>query len=573
MPASGRRLHSGGFVLAALLLAVVSVVVIDGAMRFADDARALQRSQAAINALGNLLSNQRDAISALNGYMLGLGDDQRSRHLRAVERLQIDLQALQGMVAQGTVRAEDVATLREKIAARVALAELMRRQFESDGAAAASALARNGGAAAHDAAIEQAIATLSEAQTADLQRQAQSFERSSQQLLVAASLGIPISLLILGAIYLILRQQIDTRVVAERSAAESHRELNQSALKMGEVSRNMQRLSAYASLLQTSENTDEALEITKVSLSALLPDCGGSVYLRAAEGEELNLTIDWNEHWASSRNELLAHDCWAVRRSQPFASEPSTAQLRCHHIQPGGRAAEASTWCFPLFAQGEFLGLLYMSGPAGVEGQELAENAAEQLSLALANLRMRQQLRDQSIRDPLTGLFNRRYLDESLTREQGRCQRKTAPLSVLMLDVDHFKKFNDSYGHQSGDTALQLISEVLRDTASRGTDIVARYGGEEFCIILPDTDEEGAHEVAERIRLKINALAIPRGEDKEPVSVTASFGIATCGADCPAGDSSQIISRADQALYVAKSLGRNRVEIFRDDQLALVSAS
>lgn len=569
MPASGRRLHSGGFVLAALLLAVVSVVVIDGAMRFADDARALQRSQAAINALGNLLSNQRDAISALNGYMLGLGDDQRSRHLRAVERLQIDLQALQGMVAQGTVRAEDVATLREKIAARVALAELMRRQFESDGAAAASALARNGGAAAHDAAIEQAIATLSEAQTADLQRQAQSFERSSQQLLVAASLGIPISLLILGAIYLILRQQIDTRVVAERSAAESHRELNQSALKMGEVSRNMQRLSAYASLLQTSENTDEALEITKVSLSALLPDCGGSVYLRAAEGEELNLTIDWNEHWASSRNELLAHDCWAVRRSQPFASEPSTAQLRCHHIQPGGRAAEASTWCFPLFAQGEFLGLLYMSGPAGVEGQELAENAAEQLSLALANLRMRQQLRDQSIRDPLTGLFNRRYLDESLTREQGRCQRKTAPLSVLMLDVDHFKKFNDTHGHGGGDALLSAVGGLLRKI-SRATDIPCRYGGEEFTVILPETDAMAAAGVADKIRSAIAEMQVMH-EGRALSRVTASLGVACL--PVAEGSLDALMESADAALYRAKQAGRNRVELASDASTTPVPAA
>ena len=569
MPASGRRLHSGGFVLAALLLAVVSVVVIDGAMRFADDARALQRSQAAINALGNLLSNQRDAISALNGYMLGLGDDQRSRHLRAVERLQIDLQALQGMVAQGTVRAEDVATLREKIAARVALAELMRRQFESDGAAAASALARNGGAAAHDAAIEQAIATLSEAQTADLQRQAQSFKRSSQQLLVAASLGIPISLLILGAIYLILRQQIDTRVVAERSAAESHRELNQSALKMGEVSRNMQRLSAYASLLQTSENTDEALEITKVSLSALLPDCGGSVYLRAAEGEELNLTIDWNEHWASSRNELLAHDCWAVRRSQPFASEPSTAQLRCHHIQPGGRAAEASTWCFPLFAQGEFLGLLYMSGPAGVEGQELAENAAEQLSLALANLRMRQQLRDQSIRDPLTGLFNRRYLDESLTREQGRCQRKTAPLSVLMLDVDHFKKFNDTHGHGGGDALLSAVGGLLRKI-SRATDIPCRYGGEEFTVILPETDAMAAAGVADKIRSAIAEMQVMH-EGRALSRVTASLGVACL--PVAEGSLDALMESADAALYRAKQAGRNRVELASDASTTPVPAA
>ena len=560
MRANSRFLHSWSFLLAALLLAVVSLLVIQGAMRLVNDSRALQRNQATLTSLSNLLSNQRDASAALRGYLLGLSDDQlRQRHLRAVERVQLDLQALQASLRatrdSEALDGEALSSLREKIATRAALSALSLRQFETRGPEAASRTIGDGGGMALDSLIEQSIIDLSKSQAVKLESHAQSFELSSQRLLVASSLGIPVSLLILGAVYLLLRRQIDTRIEAERAAAEWHSELNQSVEKMSDISRSMQRLSAYVGLLQTSENLDEALEITRVSLSSLLPDCGGSIYLRGHDEEGLRLAAQWNDHWADSVDSLSSHDCWAVRRSQPFVSEPSTAQLRCHHIKSGGRADEAATWCFPLFAQGEFLGLLYLSGPASMAGQTLAESASEQLSLSLANLRMRQQLREQSIRDPLTGLFNRRYLNESLTREQARCQRQQRPLSVLMLDVDHFKKFNDSHGHGGGDALLQAVGGTLRKL-SRGTDIPCRYGGEEFTVILPETDAAAALAVGEKIRLAIAAMSVVY-EGKPLSKVTASLGAATLATG--EGNLEALMESADAALYRAKQQGRNRV--------------
>lgn len=184
-----------------------------------------------------------------------------------------------------------------------------------------------------------------------------------------------------------------------------------------------------------------------------------------------------------------------------------------------------------------------------------------------------EQLRVLASTDPLTGLANRRVLTELLDRELARNVRTSSMLSAMMIDVDHFKRFNDTHGHQAGDRCLQLIAEVLRDVAGRGTDIVARYGGEEFCIILPDTGEEAARRLAERIRLRVMEVDIPVGsEDGASVRVTASFGIATCGPDCADGDTDELIKRADRALYVAKSRGRNRVEAFRPDYLNLADA-
>lgn len=176
-----------------------------------------------------------------------------------------------------------------------------------------------------------------------------------------------------------------------------------------------------------------------------------------------------------------------------------------------------------------------------------------------------EQLRVLASTDPLTGLANRRALTELLDREVVRTARLRCALSAIMIDVDHFKAFNDTHGHQAGDRCLQLIADVLQDTASRGTDIVARYGGEEFCIILPETDARGAFGVAERIRLRIEALAVP-GEGGATTHVTASFGIATIGRDEEKSELSteELITGADRALYLAKSRGRNRVEIFSD---------
>ncbi|WP_151797154.1 GGDEF domain-containing protein, partial [Acinetobacter nosocomialis] len=148
----------------------------------------------------------------------------------------------------------------------------------------------------------------------------------------------------------------------------------------------------------------------------------------------------------------------------------------------------------------------------GDNAQELAsltvaEAAAEQLSLALHNLRLRETLRQQSIRDPLTGLFNRRYLEEALNHELSRCTRRVQPLSVLMLDVDHFKQCNDLHGHSGGDRVLAAIGELLL-AQTRGEDICCRYGGEELTIILPEVDLATASAMAEKLRAGIDGLQV-----------------------------------------------------------------
>jgi len=179
-----------------------------------------------------------------------------------------------------------------------------------------------------------------------------------------------------------------------------------------------------------------------------------------------------------------------------------------------------------------------------------AEQALAQLTSSLESL---------SITDSLTGLANRRRFDEVLNTEYGRHLRSEGELSLIMLDIDHFKAFNDTYGHLKGDDCLREVGRVLRETVSRAADLPARYGGEEFACILPETDRNGAVMIAEQIRRGIEALAIPHSGSSAAAYVTASLGVVT--AECVSGVSpEEILAQADELLYQAKASGRNRIQ-------------
>jgi len=169
--------------------------------------------------------------------------------------------------------------------------------------------------------------------------------------------------------------------------------------------------------------------------------------------------------------------------------------------------------------------------------------------------------------DGLTGIHNRRYFDEQLGKELARTLREDRPLSVIMMDIDHFKAFNDHYGHGAGDKCLQKVAQALTDTLSRPSDALCRYGGEEFVALLPGSDIDGARVVAERLRQAVEALAIGHEYSETGSVVTVSLGVSTAVPDRPKNpdenlesDSDSVLKRADEALYRAKRAGRNRVD-------------
>lgn len=555
MAERARNAQLTGFGLAALLLVLVGAFVIAIAMRFVDGAQQRQRTHDAISAIESVQRVTLTAVAAQNAFLLTDDRDARTRYWAASQDARHALDGLQRELDPASTPA--LATLQTALNERFAISDAIVERHQAEGLAASQPMVGDGATAPIDRRLDAAFASILQRERDRLVAQTEAAERSAQWLLIAASLGIPLSLLILGVVYQMLRREIETRRKAELAADASHCELNTSVEQLTRVSRDMQRLSSYASLLQSCDNAEEALSITEVSLAALLPDTAGTVYLlrNDEDGERAEVAAEWGDHVVPSAPTPAAHDCWAMRRVQPFPTDPSTAELRCSHVDHDAAVDTGATLCIPLNAATESLGLLYLSGSAPLPSETLAVTAAEQLSMALANLRMKETLRNQSIRDPLTGLYNRRFLEESLAREYARCTRKQAPLSVLMLDVDHFKKFNDSFGHPGGDALLAAVGKLLR-TTSRAGDIPCRFGGEEFTVIMPETDLDGAIARAEEIRLAIEAMIVHH-EGKPLARVTASLGASVYPHRAATIES--LLETADQALYQAKAGGRNRV--------------
>jgi len=248
----------------------------------------------------------------------------------------------------------------------------------------------------------------------------------------------------------------------------------------------------------------------------------------------------------------------------------STSELRCPHID---EATSRGAVCAPLAAEGESLGVLHVQlrqsvpdrqrAAALAERERLTRTLAEQLELALANFRLRETLREQSARDQLTGLFNRRYMEESLDRELRRASREDYTLGLLMMDLDHFKDLNDGFGHAAGDLMLRAVGGFL-GSAVRGDDVACRFGGEEFVVILPRASRENTRRRAEGLRQGMKRLQ-PEPSGPGRASLTISIGVACAPEHGETRE--QLVHAADVALYRAKTLGRDRVEVASDRDL------
>lgn len=292
----------------------------------------------------------------------------------------------------------------------------------------------------------------------------------------------------------------------------------------------------------------------------------GALYLFKPSRNALELQGNWGKLDGGNLT-FVPDSCWALRKGKPHWSKLSEGHLMCSHLK---KNTTSLNLCIPMMARGEALGILLLqydetridafdlSSQDWRESQKaLATSVATQAALSLAALRLRESLRDQSVRDPLTGLFNRRFMQESLDRELLRATRKSRPISVIFLDIDSFKRFNDVFGHAAGDSVLCAVAELMRSFC-RADDVLCRFGGEEFILILTEATEEEAATRMNQFREKVKRLALHyRGNILDPISV--SVGIATFPKN---GSSAEALLRAaDQAMYESKTQGRDRVSV------------
>lgn len=353
-----------------------------------------------------------------------------------------------------------------------------------------------------------------------------------------------------------ISRDITARVQSEEALRQASEKLQDLVQEYGRRNLEINLINKMSGLLQSCLSCREAYPIIVRYTQKVFPGMSGALFLLDPDKNLVEAVSSWGE---SLSGELVfaPKDCWALRRS---AIHVSSQEMRCRHV-PG--TLEGNYICIPLTALGEPLGMLHLQG-SGELSEKLTESTkrlalalANHIALSLANLKLRETQSYQVIHDPLTGLFNRRYLEETLKREIHRVRRKGASLGVMMLDLDHFKRYNDTLGHEAGDNLLRALGNFLQ-TQVRQEDMACRYGGEEFVLVLPEASLEVAKERAEVIRQGVSHLQVyHQGQLLE--NITVSLGVAIFPEHGSTGD--EVVRAADNAMYQAKAAGRNRVVV------------
>jgi diguanylate cyclase (GGDEF)-like protein len=349
---------------------------------------------------------------------------------------------------------------------------------------------------------------------------------------------------------LALSRQIEKQKRLQQELESSRLILTSRVEELDQHNREIRLLNEVGDVFQACLSTAEAYPVVAQYAPKLLPGTSGGLYVHEPAKDLLAIVAEWG----ATPPETAAfkpEDCWALRLGRVHAVTADSGLPPCRHSpsRPG-----AGLLCVPLSAMGESLGLFHVSR-CPEPAQAFAVSVAEHIGLALSNLKLRSTLKELSIHDPLTGLHNRRYMEEALELELRRAERKELHVGLIMLDIDHFKEFNDSFGHAAGDELLRSLGAAMREHLRAG-DVACRYGGEEFLLILPEAGLEVTCRRAEQLRLHVKQMALSHlNKPLEPVSISLGVAVFPDHGQVP----DELIKSADAALYQAKRQGRDRV--------------
>lgn len=351
----------------------------------------------------------------------------------------------------------------------------------------------------------------------------------------------------------------------EEALAQTNDRLRRMVAEAEERHYTMSLLKDLDDVLQSCHTSEEAYATISLSAAKLFLEDSGALYLFNNSQNYFEAVAVWGESLPAEAV-FAPDDCWSVRRNRLHLVTASHPELPCRHLTDSW---SGDYLCVPMMVQGGAPGVLHVRlSPPRTPGRtaeelktqaesrlQLAVTVAEHLGLSLANLKLRETLRHQAIRDPLTGLFNRRYLEETLDRELMRAKRENAPVGVIMIDLDHFKQFNDAFGHGAGDTLLRELGQLIQRSIREG-DIPCRWGGEEFLLIMPGASLDIVRARAENLRQDVKQLLVEdRGKPLGPITI--SLGAASFPEH--GATQEELIRTADAALYRAKQEGRDRV--------------
>jgi len=367
--------------------------------------------------------------------------------------------------------------------------------------------------------------------------------------------------ILMAVLFMLVMRDSKKLRIAEQKALFAQTRLEGSLLQLQSETENSRLLNELQADFQICVSAREAYKVAGTYLHKLLPGSGGSVFALHTGENRIETVAGWPETGELVSNQCFStEDCCAVRGGRLHTHLDSPRGLECRHFH--GRAPAAYI-CFPLSALGETLGILHVNANSAAlftaSRLTLIQQIGEYAALRLANLKLKEKLQDQSIRDPLTGLYNRRFLETTLEQElRGFGEKQDGiGIGIIMADIDGFKLFNDTFGHEAGDHVLREIGALLRRSV-RSEDIVCRYGGEEFLAVIPESSPESVCERAELMRNAISKLELEHAS--RPLGrITASFGISFAQNNEISSDT--LLRRADEALYVAKRSGCDCVRV------------
>lgn len=395
--------------------------------------------------------------------------------------------------------------------------------------------------------LRAVVGELQADETVTLEARRIDWEEAQNHAFAAFVVFLTVSAALVAALFGFMRRELVIRSVYNTQLKAYADDLSTSLAELRTERNEIAQLATASTRLQSCQSLAELPDVLGPLLQHLFPAYGGAVLTRAAAGEGLRRIAAWGDG-ADHPAEFAPGECGAPRQDREHRPDDPTL-------------------CIPLTAHGESLGLLCLAAAAPASGgaasaaaasaERLAAMLARQLGLTLASLRTREVLREQSIRDPLTGLFNRRYLDVVAPKEIAQAQRAGRTIAIAMADIDHFKAFNDRHGHQGGDAALVAVAGFLQESVRLG-DWLFRYGGEEFLLLLQGIDSIALVQQLERLRQGTAAVA-GRLDDLVLPPVTISIGAAICPAH--GHDLESLVEAADRALYAAKQGGRNQVRL------------